>query len=66
MSDPIMIMFRERFLSRIKDITENEPKLEIVYNPILPGPLNTRWTGGGRILPPNSLVFYPRSIKFGM
>ena len=36
---------------------------------ILPGLLNTLWTweGGGRILlPPNSLVFYPRSIKFGM
>ena len=32
-----------------------------VINPILiPGLLNTRWN------PPNSLVFYPRSIKFGM
>ena len=39
-----------------------------VFNPILPGLLNTRWNGGEHILPspPNSLGFYPRSIKFGM
>ena len=36
--------------------------------PILTGLFNTLQNrGGGRILPPpNSLVFYPRSIKFGM
>ena len=38
------------------------------FNPILPGLLNTLQTWGGAYftLPPNSLVFYPRSIKFGM
>ena len=36
-------------------------------NPILPGLLNTLRAWGGRIYPPpNSPVFYPRSIKFGM
>ena len=36
-------------------------------NPILPGLLNTLQTRGGYFTPPpNSLVFYPRSIKFGM
>ena len=39
----------------------------VKFNPILPGLLNTLQTRGGRILPPpNSLVFCPRSIKFGM
>ena len=39
-----------------------------VFNPILPWLLNTRQTrGGGHILPPpNSLLFYPRNIKFGL
>ena len=38
------------------------------FNPILPGLLNTLQTWGGGVFypPPNSLVFYPRSIKFGM
>ena len=39
------------------------------FNPILPGLLNTRQTGGGVFYPPpppNSFAFYPRSIKFGM
>ena len=39
-----------------------------IFNPILPGLLNTLQTRGGAYFttPPNSLVFYPRSIKFGM
>ena len=39
----------------------------LLVNPILPGLLNTLQTQGGIFYPPpNSLVFYPRSIKFGM
>ena len=37
-----------------------------VINPILPGLLNTLRTWEAYSPPPNSLVFYPRSIKFGM
>ena len=38
-----------------------------VISPVLPGLLNIFRTWGGHILPPsNSLLFYPRSIKFGM
>ena len=43
-------------------------RLSNTFNPILPGLLNTLQTWGGAYFtpPPNSLVFYPRSIKFGM
>ena len=45
----------------------DEKDLKEWINPILPGLLNTLQTRGGRILPPpNSLVFYPRSMKFCM
>ena len=38
-----------------------------LLNPFLPGLLNTLQTWGGVFYPPpNSLVFYPRSIKFSM
>ena len=36
------------------------------FNPILPVLLNTLQTRGVFYPPPNSLVFHPRSIKFGM
>ena len=40
--------------------------LPVRFNPILTGFLNTCQNRGAHFTPPpNSLVFYPRSIKFG-
>ena len=50
----------------LKELTKAQLVI-LLLNPILPGLLNTLRTWGEGILPPpNSLVFYPRSIKFGM
>ena len=65
------MIFASRFISDrpyIKNLWINIKQVDERINPILPGLLNTFPTGEGAYFtpPPNSLIFYPRNIKFDM